>query len=172
MRKYDRAPAILSAFVEDDAEMLAHPPDDPKKFAREFVEAAEPWKPTPKPCPCTRDWRRQAWEDFCIRRGVLLLSMAYESLSHDIAIELLHDLQLRLPKVKHRSFSAMRDVWIKRDKHHEPHAWSTRDGSPGDQPYLTRADYLILLVGMIHNDERLHKARHARAIADSPIWEK
>ena len=173
MREYDRPPAILSAFVAEDAERLAHPLDDPEQFAREFVEAVEPFKPMTKPCECkSRDWRTNAWEDFCIRRGVLLLTMAYagkdgrKKVSQDRAVEMLHELRPAIPK--DRTFGALRDVWKYRDRGHEIPAWSTREINAGDPPYLTRSDYLSLLVSMILDDEMRHEGRRARALAESP----
>ena len=77
MRWYDDADAVLSEFISEGAEMLAHPPDRPAQFAREFDKTVDLFKPTPKPCPFTPDWRRLAREDFYLRCGVLLLTMAY-----------------------------------------------------------------------------------------------
>ena len=166
MRRYDKAKAALSEFISEGAEMLAHQPDRPAQFAREFDKAVDLFKPTPKPCPCTPDWRRLAREDFHLRCSVLLLTMAYngkdgrEYVSQEDAVELLHDLQRRSPKEKHRSFSTLYPVWNKRDDPHDPHAWTTRDSlifhrpqnSEDEEPYLTRENYLSMLVSMILDD--------------------
>lgn len=174
-------PGIVSAFVDEDAERTAHTPDDPEIFLREFVEAVEPHKTIPAPCAGEpRDGRPLTWEDFCFKRVVLMLTRAYDGKAgrRKVTPDQATDLWIALPPatVKDRKFSTLHDIWKYRDHEgkppyrskRKPPAWNTRDKSIGKDPYMTRADYLTMLVNWLREDEERHETRRAKAHAGSP----
>ena len=173
---FDSDVASRAAFADDDAERWAHAPDDPLLWLRKFNDAVEPHLPAPKPREGQgRVGRRLAWRDFCFKRGVLMLTLIYDGkegrqrVTQEKAVELWLALwPAPAPGRKRMTEDTLQTIWKKRDSDHNPHAWSTREKSKGDPPYMTRADLLKMLVDMIRDDEQRLEARRAKAHAESP----
>ena len=143
----------------------------PNRSYPAFMDAVEPFKVTPPPCACKlQDGRTLTWEDFCFKRGVLLLTMMFdgtggrEEVSHKKAVEMWHD--LRPATAKDRTFETIHDVWRHRDRGRTPPVWSPRKIKAGDPAYLTRSRFLSMLVQMIHDDEARHHTRLAKSRVD------
>lgn len=164
MRIYDREQANATAYITEDAALLAYPPFEPSEMALAFVKANDPYTPQKKPCRCYPDWRRLAWEDFCIRRAVLILTMAYdgkdgrETVTQGKAIKLLQELRPAPAKAgkKPRDDDTVYDVWRKK---RNKAIWGTHTF------WGTRAILLSVEVAITREYDRRLEARRAAAYA-------
>ena len=178
MKEFDtlgnhKVPGIVSAFVDDDAEILAHPPEKSILLLQDFKCSVEPFKAMPPTCPLKlRDGRRLTWPDFCFKRAFLLLMMIYdgkdgrERMTQKKAAKMWMDIQ---PTGTERNDDTLLDIWKDRDSGLERPGWTRRADPPPDElwrddPYMTRADYLTMLVKSIREDEARHEARRVKAM--------